>query len=92
MLNERKRKDLIRAYIKNDLDGEFFELWREPETMDNEGYAHAFQAIPSPIIGTGIFILEETEDEAIEMFKKHYPDRWEMAEVEKYKNYTIIYD
>lgn len=91
-LNELKRRFLIKNFIKKYFHKDC-RLWKEHETIDEKGQAHAFQAIPCPIVGAGYFVCELTTKEAIEVFKKQYPDRdFSMAEIEKMDGYTIIFD
>lgn len=91
-LTELKRRALIKSFIKKYFRKDC-KLWKEYETIDEKGQAHAFQAFPCPIIGAGFFVCELTTKEAIEVFKKQYPDRdFGMAEIEKMDGYTIIFD
>lgn len=92
ILTEIKRRKLIKEFIKKHFNKNV-ELWKEHETIDEKGHAHAFQAFPNPILGTGYFVCELTVKEAINTFKKQYPNRdIDMAEVEKEDEYVIIYD
>lgn len=96
MLTENKRRKIIREFInENFADGHNFELWKEYKTIQN-GEAHAFECIPKLNligIGRGIYVLEETFDEAKKTFCTEYPDRdFGMCEIEDYKGYCLIYD
>ena len=77
MLTTRKRKDIIRKFVKEfTKDKESaYELWKNFDSEDDKGEFHAFDALGYVgIVGKGIFIVEETYEECVETFKKAYPD------------------
>ena len=74
-----------------------YELWKNYDSMDNQGEFHAFDTFGyTGIYGKGIFIVEETYEDCVETFEKTYPDLKKdldlgLPEFEEYRGVWICY-
>ena len=101
MINNRTRKLIAKAFIA-DVFNRVPELWKNYDSLDEQGYPKSWCPIPCPWVhnttSDPIIGVAETEEEAREIVMAELPeDRWSMAEYEQYKHtdgkkYWIVYD
>lgn len=90
MIREYKCKKIIRQFFSN--NRHVFSIYRLAIETNELNETNMFKLIPSPFYGKGIAIVAETQDELLEMIKKHYPERFEYFEIEKVDNYYLGLD
>lgn len=106
MMNETKRREIARKFLKENFKGVYFELWRSYNSLTtietkngfNSNVARSFNPTPCPFVSSRIepFIgVGETYEEALEIAKNECTEeeiKLGLPEFEKYKDYWVVFN